>query len=299
MAAAHQPASNMSAMEPTLSGPVSIPVRAGIGLRPPHMALVMDEKPDAHWFEVHSENFFGGIEMIGLLERVRRDYPVSLHGVGLSLGSADGLRMAHLEKLSRLIERIEPGLVSEHICWGAIGNVHLNELLPLPYTEEALDTMVERVLVVQEFLGRRILLENLSSYLEFSHSTIPEWEFVAALSRRSGCGLLLDVNNVYVNSINHGFDAEAYIRAMPADAVAEIHLAGHTRKEHLNVPLLIDTHDRRVSPEVWALFDLAVRLLGPKPTLIEWDQQIPDFSVLQAEAALAEELMHAPIAITA
>ncbi|MBI3144892.1 MAG: DUF692 domain-containing protein [Pseudogulbenkiania sp.] len=269
-----------------------IPAHAGIGLRPEHFAQVLLERPSVPWFEVHSENFFGaGGELLSVLEQVRCDYPISLHGVGLHLGSADGLSYDHLAKLSRLVDHIEPGLVSEHLCWGAVDGRNLNELLPLPYTEEALDLMIERVLKAQEYLGRQILIENVSSYLSYRHSTIPEWEFLAALAEHSGCSLLYDVNNVYVNSVNHGFNPQEYLRAIPAHAVGEMHLAGFTRKEGLAVPLLIDTHSCRVDAEVWSLYRDAVRLLGPKPTLIEWDQDLPAFEILEEEAHLAEEII--------
>lgn len=269
-----------------------IPAQAGVGLRPPHFRQVLAEHPPIPWFEVHSENFFrdGGV-MLAVLEAVRRAYPVSLHGVGLSLGSGDGLRTAHLAKLKRLIARIEPALVSEHLCWGAVGPVHLNNLLPLPYTEEALTLAVEHIAAVQNYLGRTILVENVSTYLTFEHSTIPEWEFLSTVAERSGCGILLDVNNLYVNSINHGFDAHAYLRAIPPAAVKEIHLAGYTEKKNLPVPLLIDSHSRRVSKPVWALYREALERLGPVPTLIEWDQDIPEFEVLESEAAKAEGVL--------
>lgn len=268
-------------------------MQAGIGLRPPHFKRVLDEHPCIPWFEVHSENFFcAGGELPTTLERVRREYPVSLHGVGLSLGSSEQLHVTHLAQLKQLMERIQPALVSEHLCWGAVGPYHLNDLLPLPYTEEALDLMLEHVTAAQEYLGREVLLENVSTYLSFTHSTIPEWEFVAALAQRSGCGLLLDVNNIYVNSVNHGFDPRAYIRAIPPAAVREIHLAGFTAKEGLGAPLLIDTHSRPVSNEVWNLYGETLTHVGPVPTLIEWDQDIPELEVLQAEAAKAQGFMH-------
>lgn len=271
-----------------------IPAAAGIGLRAPHMQRVLAERPRVPWFEMHSENFFsaGGV-ILDALERVRADYPLSLHGVGLSLGSADALDGGHLATLRALVRRYQPGLVSDHICWGAIGGIHLNDLLPLPFTAEALDLMVSRVQQVQEALGREFLVENVSSYLTFQNAEMSEWEFVAELVRRAGCGLLLDVNNVYVNSINHGFDAHVYLRAMPRAAVREIHLAGFTRKEGLAVPLLIDSHSRPVDAAVWDLYAEALALLGPVPTLIEWDQDLPELEVLLAEAGRAEALIDA------
>ena len=271
-----------------------IPVAAGVGLRAPHISRVVEERPKVPWFEVHSENYFGaGGAMHSTLGKIRADYPVSLHGVGLSLGSADPLDLAHLAKLQGLVERYQPSLVSDHICWGAIGGIHLNDLLPLPYSEEALTLMVSRVQQVQDALKREFLVENVSTYLTFRHDEMPESTFVAELVRRSGCGLLLDVNNVYVNSVNHGFDAHEYLRAMPHDSVREIHLAGFLRKDELPVPLLIDSHSRPVADDVWLLYRQALELCGPQPTLIEWDDDIPELEVLLAEAARAEEILHA------
>jgi hypothetical protein len=252
------------------------------------------------WFEVHSENYFAaGGAMHVALARIRIDYQLSFHGVGLSLGSADELDIDHLSALRGLVERYDPALISDHICWGAIDGTHLNDLLPLPYTEEALALMVSRIGQVQDALGREFLVENVSSYLNFQGAEMPEWTFVDELVRRSGCGLLLDVNNVYVNSVNHGFDPQTYLRAMPHASVREIHLAGFTRKTNLAAPLLIDTHSRPVSDEVWSLYDAALELCGAQPTLIEWDQDIPDLEVLLAEAARAEERLHAGLAALA
>ena len=277
-----------------------IPVKAGIGLRPPHFKRVLSERPPVPWFELHSENFFcAGGELLDVLTRVRRDYPVSLHGVGLSLGRADGPDREHLTKLKQLVERFAPALVSEHLCWGAIGERHLNDLLPLPYTEEALDLMATNVQAAQEFIGRALLIENVSSYLSYRHSAIPEWEFIAALAQRTGCGILLDVNNIYVNSVNHGFDARTYLQAIPPKVVGELHLAGFTRKENLPVELLIDSHSQPVADVVWVLYREALAHIGPVPTLIEWDQDIPELEVLLAEAAKAEGLLHAQHAIAA
>lgn len=279
-----------------------VPTAVGIGLRSPHVAHVLEQRPAVPFFELHSENFFHPGASWELLDAVRRDYPLSLHGVGLSLGSAETLDAGHLAALGALVRHAEPALVSEHVCWGAIGGRHYNDLLPLPYTEEALDAMTTHVDRLQEALGRRVLLENVSSYLQFTHSTMPEWEFLAALAARSGCGLLLDVNNVYVNSVNHDFDAHAYLAGIPAAAVGELHLAGFTRKEGLRQDdaggaLLIDSHNRRVDPAVWALYAHALALIGARPTLIEWDQDLPDFAVLQDEARLATEHLDACAAL--
>jgi len=275
-----------------------IPAHAGIGLRPPHFAYVLQELPPVPWFEVHSENFFvAGGEMMQLLLGIREHYPVSLHGVGLSLGTGDQLYQDHVRQLKQLAERIQPGLISEHISWGGIGGYHLNALLPLPYTEESLNVLVDRIDATQNILGETILVENASTYLEYAHSTIAEWEFVTTLAARSGCGLLLDVNNIYVNSVNHDFDPHLFVDAVDADQVHEIHLAGFSRKEGLAAPLLIDSHDHAVYPEVWDLYQYTVRRIGQKPTLIEWDANIPQFSVLQHEAAKAEEVMNEQCAI--
>ena len=282
----------MSGQRPIVQRP--IPAAAGIGLRAPHIARVLAERPPVPWFEVHSENYFGaGGATHAALTRIRSDYPLSLHGVGLSLGSADALDQAHLATLCELVKRYEPALVSDHICWGAVGGVHLNDLLPLPCTEEALALMVSRVQQVQEALGREFLVENVSSYLSFRDEEMPEWAFVAELVRRSGCGLLLDVNNIYVNSVNHGYDPRDYLRHMPHASVREIHLAGFVRKEPLPVPLLIDSHSRPVAHAVWELYSEALALCGPQPTLIEWDQDIPEMEVLLAEAGRAQERLHA------
>ena len=270
------------------AAPNSIPRRAGIGLRTPHYREILATRPDIGWVEVHSENYFcDGGQPLYFLDCIRRDYAVSLHGVGLSLGSVGPLDTEHLARLKRLVARVEPGLVSEHLSWGAVGGRHLNDLLPLPYTEEALTVVCRNVQQTQEALGRRILVENISSYLRFRHSTIPEPEFIAQVVARTGCGLLLDVNNIFVSAANHGFDARAYLAAIPAAAVGEIHLAGHDRSGEL----LIDTHGTRVAPPVWALYRQTVARLGPVPTLIEWDNDIPPLPVLLNEMQTADRLM--------
>jgi uncharacterized protein len=261
--------------------------RSGIGLRTPHFRAVLSTKPDVGFFEVHSENYFGaGGQPLSMLERVRDDYPVSLHGVGLSLGGAEPLNQGHLGKLKALVDRMEPALVSEHLAWVGIGGVFLNDLLPVPYTDEALSVTAAHVSQVQDRLGRRILIENPSSYLTFRHSTMSEPEFLHALVAMTGCGLLLDVNNIYVSAQNQRFDAAAYLAAVPAGAVAEYHLAGHTDAGDL----LIDTHDHAVSDPVWALYHAAVRIIGDRPTLIERDSNIPPLAELVAEAAQADRL---------
>jgi uncharacterized protein (UPF0276 family) len=283
---------------PPRVGPGTIPAQAGIGLRAPHYFEVLESKPRTGWLEVHSENFFSaGGKHFYFLEQLREHYPFSFHCVGLGLGSIDPLNLTHLSKLKNLTDRYQPALVSDHICWGAAGGIHLNDLLPLPYTEEALQHMVERVAQVQDFLGRQILLENVSSYLEFAVSDIPEWEFVSELAQRSGCGVLLDINNIYVNARNHGISAETYIDHIPQALVQEIHLAGFTVNPltddagNLNGEILIDTHSRPVYDAVWVLYERALQRLGPVPTLIEWDVDIPPLATLLAEAQHAETLL--------
>ena len=288
----------MTASHATRAQP--IPTAVGIGLRPAHLAHVLAQRPPVPFFEVHSENFFcAGGALWDAFDAVRRDYPVSLHGVGLALGSTAPLDANHLAALRTLVDRVEPALVSEHVCWGRVDGRHFNDLLPLPYTEEALALMASRVRQLQDTLGRRVLLENVSSYVHFTHSTLGEGEFLAALARESGCGLLLDVNNVYVNHINHGSDPQRLFTALDPATIGELHLAGFTRKDGLGGPLLIDSHDARVDPAVWALYADAVARFGRKPTLIEWDQHLPDFGVLEDEARRAMEILHADAALPA
>ncbi len=276
--------------------PHSIGAAAGIGLRAPHVRQVLRERPRVAWLEVHSENYYAeGGTALAALDRLRADYPISLHGVGMSLGSIDPLDATHLAKLKRLITRCEPALVSEHLCWSGAGGRHLNELLPLPYTEEALSHVCRRIAEIQDFLGRDLAVENVSSYLAFADATIPEWEFVAAVARRTGCKLLVDVNNIHVNATNHGFEADAYLAAMPGDAIVELHLAGFDASG----ACLIDTHGAPVAADVWALYARAIALYGPRPTLIEWDIDIPPLETLLAEAATAQSLLGARDVIAA
>lgn len=266
-----------------------IPASAGVGLRFAHHRAALEERPAAAWFEVHSENYMGGGKPLMYLEAIRRDYAVALHGVGLSLGSAEGLDERHLRRLKGLTERIDAGLVSEHLAWTASAGVHFPDLLPLPLTEESLDVVCHNVEAAQHFLGRQLLVENPSSYLRYRHSTIPEWEFVTAVAARTGCGLLCDVNNIFVSACNHGFDAVAYLRALPAQSIGEFHLAGHRlRRLEDGRSIRIDDHGSRVSPEVWALYAEAVALVGRRPTLIEWDTDVPPLAVLLEEAAHAD-----------
>ena len=269
-----------------------LPVAAGVGLRFPHHRIVAEQRPPVAWFEVHAENYFGGGAPLAYLDAIRCDYPISLHGVGLSLGSADRLDTQHLTRLQRLVARIEPGLVSEHLAWTAVGGWHFADLLPLPLTEEALAVVCRNVQHAQEVLGRRMLIENPSTYLRFRHSTIPEWEFMSAVADRTGCGILCDVNNIFVSACNHGFDPHRYLRELSHRAVSEIHLAGHiVRHFDDGRTIRIDDHGSRVCAEVWALYAEAIERFGHTPTLIEWDTDLPPLDVLLDEAAHAQSIM--------
>ncbi len=262
-----------------------IPAKAGIGLRFQHHQGVLDTRPDVAWMEVHTENYMGGGTPLRYLDAIRRDTPISLHGVGLSLGSAEGIDPAHLERIRKVAERIEPGLMSEHIAWNAVSGTYLADLLPLPMTEEALEVVCRHVDQTQTYLRRRILVENPSTYIAFGDSIIPEWEFMTAVAARTGCGILCDVNNICVSAHNHGWGASAYIAALPPEAVGEIHLAGHSIRTFADGSTLrIDDHGSRVSEEVWRLYQEALARFGAVPTLIEWDNEVPPLEVLLQEA---------------
>jgi len=265
----------------------------GVGLRREHFERVLEGAAEVDWFEVVSENFMvRGGRPLDVLARVRRDFPVVLHGVGLSIGGTDPLDDDYLARLAELIERVEPAWVSEHLCWTSVGGHNSHDLLPLPYTQEALDHVCARVDAVQTRLGRRIALENPSTYLRFTASQMPEWEFLAEVSHRADCGILLDVNNVYVSARNHGFDAGDYLEAIPPDRVWQIHLAGHTDcGTHL-----LDTHSRAVCDDVWALYRSVTHRLGAVPTLIEWDAELPEWSVLEAESRRARTVQREALA---
>jgi uncharacterized protein len=252
----------------------------GLGLRREHYRHVVETKPNVGWFEVISENFMvAGGNPRRVLEAVRRDYPVVLHGVSLSIASTDPLDERYLAELAALARDVEPAWVSDHLCWGTAHGINAHDLLPVPYTEEALAHIVSRVEAVQERLGRRILLENPSSYLRFRGDDMSEHDFLAELARRADCGILLDVNNVFVSAHNHGFDPHAYLAAMPAERVGQIHLAGHTEEG----ALLIDTHDGTVRPEVWQLYAETIARFGARSTMIEWDMNVPAFAELERE----------------
>jgi uncharacterized protein (UPF0276 family) len=274
------------------SAPAPIPASAGIGLRFPHHRHVAETRPATAWFEVHAENYMAGGAPLAYLETIRCDYPISLHAVGLSLGSADPPDADHLARLKTLTDRIQPGLVSDHMSWSAIDGVYLADLLPLPYTEEALAVVADNIDRVQTALGRAILVENPSTYLSFTASIIDEPEFLAELARRTGCGILCDVNNIYVSARNLGADPYDYFPALVAAPIGEIHLAGHAVRQLDGAQeIRIDDHGSAVAPEVWALYAHALSLFGPVPTLIEWDTGIPAFSVLEGEAAQARQLL--------
>ncbi|MFM0505308.1 MNIO family bufferin maturase [Paraburkholderia caffeinilytica] len=272
-----------------------LPQRAGVGLKAEHYRTILESRPDIGFFEVHAENYMGaGGPPHRFLSAIRESYPLSLHGVGLSIGADSPLDAEHLRRLKELIARYAPGMFSEHLAWSSHDCGFLNDLLPLPYTTHSLARVVDHIDQVQEVLGRQMLLENPSTYLAFEESTYSETDFIAAIVQRTGCGLLLDVNNVYVASINQQWDPVSYIDAYPLAAVQQIHLAGHTQEaDERGRPLLIDTHDRHVADIVWELFAHTIRRTGPLPTLIEWDADIPDLPTLKAEAGQADAIMRA------
>ena len=264
----------------------------GLGLRPQHYPAILDGNPDVDWFEILSENYMmDGGRPLAKLMAVRERYPMVMHGVSLSIGSTDPLDMDYLARLKALAARVEPAMISDHLCWTGVAGVNMHDLLPLPLTEEALAHVVSRVDQVQSFLGRTIALENASTYVTFAQDAIPEWEFLAEIARRSGCRLLLDVNNVYVSAFNHGFRATDYIDAIPPEAVAYIHLAGH---EH-NKTYIIDTHDHPVVEDVWQLYAHAIGRFGNVATMIERDDKIPPLEELTRELAHARKIAEAAL----
>jgi hypothetical protein len=269
-------------------------MRAGVSLKAQHYRMVIDRQPDVGWFEVHPENYMGaGGPPLGYLERIRRDYPLSLHSVGTSLGSHLPLDRDHLAALKELVDRFEPGMVSEHLSWSHGREWYTHDLLPLRYTEDALNLVVAHIDQVQEVLQRKILIENPSTYLQFRDSEMKEQDFLAEAARRSGAGLLLDINNVYVSCCNHGWDIEAYLSAIPAQLVGEIHLAGHSVQALRKGTLRLDDHGSAVCDEVWNLYKDCIQTMGPVPTLIERDSNIPEFTALLGEAAIADQALTA------
>ncbi len=272
----------------SFQSPAPIPACAGIGLRSHHFREILEAPPPVAWMETHPENYFGeGGALLRILERIRAHYPLSFHGVGLSLGSTDPLDRAHLHKLKALVDRFDPAFVSEHLSWSSVGGRFLNELLPLPSTEESLNHVCSRIDEIQDVLQRPLLIENITRYLTWRDSTIPEGEFIATVSRRTGCGILLDLNNVYVNAVNFHLDPFEFLDGIPGEAVWEIHLAGFDRFGRW----LIDTHGETVYPEVWGLYQWAIHHFGPRPTLIEWDTNMPPLSVLVAQAKQADTIL--------
>jgi len=263
---------------PSISG-------AGLGLRSSHYQEIFDTKPNVPWFELLSDNYMadGGLPILKA-EQIRENYPVTLHGVGMSLGSTDPLNMDYLARLKKLIDRIQPTYVSDHIAWVSVDGKYTHDLLPLPYTEEALAVLCNNIEKAQEYLGRTLLVENPSSYLTFNDDEMSEWEFIQQVVKRTDCDLLVDINNIYVSSQNHNFDPYHYLSQIPASKVKEIHLAGYEQKEHY----LFDTHGYEVHPPVWKLYRAALERFGSIPTLIEWDTDVPDFQTLLSEAKKAQ-----------
>ncbi len=266
-------------------------VEIGVGLRSPHYSYILENRPNISWFEAISENYMGieggtGGRPIAILEKIRDLYPIVLHGVSLSIGSTDDLNLSYLQRLKNLIEVSEPLWVSDHLCWTGVKGENLHDLLPLPYTEEALNLLTDKIIRAQDFLKRPLVFENVSAYLSFEHSEMPEWEFLSEIANRTSCGLLVDINNIYVSSVNQHFNPETYLRNLPKHAVKQFHLAGHSKSGEC----LIDTHDGPVTDKVWDLYSKATQIYGEIPTLIEWDDKIPEFSILQAEANHARQL---------
>jgi len=268
----------------------------GVGLRNKHYSRWLSEKPQVDWVEVISENFMSsGGRPLAVLEKVRRDVPVVLHGVSLSIGSTDPLSVTYLANLRNLAARIEPEWVSDHLCWGSHGGRYGHDLWPLPFTEETVDHVVRRVRIVQDVLKRQILLENVSSYINFESSTMTEWEFLNEVVERADCGILLDVNNIYVSSQNHSFDPFTYVNSVPAERVAQIHIAGHSKYRKY----ILDTHDHPVIDPVWKLYERAIQRAGHTATLLEWDDSIPSFQEVHNEALKANRFLSATLLATA
>ncbi len=271
----------------------ALPNRAGVGLKAEHYADVLGSRPDIGWFEVHPENYMGlGGPPHHYLTRIREHYPISLHGVGLSIGGSDALNREHLDRLKLLVDRYQPESFSEHLAWSTHESAFYNDLLPLPYTPETLSIVCDHVDELQDHIGRRMLLENPATYVVFQESSYDEIDFLTEIATRTGCGLLLDVNNVFVSCTNHERDAVEYINWFPVEHVGEIHLAGHAEdQDDRGNQLLIDAHDRQVIDPVWDLLERTLERAGPRPTLVEWDNDVPEWSVLFAEAEKAESYL--------
>ena len=269
---------------------LTIPKGRNGEVHPERVTELLTRRATACWLEVHAEYYKGESAQVTALEKLRATYPLSVHGVGLSLGSAGGLDADHLERLRKVCQRFQPDLVSEHLAWSVADGAYLNDLLPLRYDEQALATVARNIDRLQETLKRRVLVENLSAYIAFANSTMTEAEFLAQLVKRTGCGLLLDVNNVYVSAHNLAFDANEFIAALPAEAIGEIHLAGHAVNQVGDDTVLIDDHGSRVPPAVWALYAQTLREIGSRPTLIEWDTEVPELDVLLGEMMWADML---------
>ena len=268
----------------------------GLGLRTDHYTTILDTHPPIDWFEIISENFLiPGGKPFHYLDQIRERYPMVMHGVSMSIGSSDPLNWDYLKELKILIERVKPAWVSDHLCWTGINKLNIHDLLPVPYTEEALNHIVERVKTVQDFLGRQLLLENVSSYITYKDSELTEWEFLSAVAKNADCLLLLDVNNIYVSSFNHGFDPIEYLKSIPIDRVQQMHLAGHTN----NGDHIIDTHDHPIVDPVWDLYAEAVKRFGLVATMIERDDHIPPLSELMLELDRAKSIaLHCAAATT-
>jgi uncharacterized protein (UPF0276 family) len=266
---------------------------AGTSFKPEHFEDILAECPHPHWFEVHAENYMmAGGPRHRILERIRREFPVSLHGVGMSIGGPQALDPAHVQRFAALVTRYEPAFVSEHLAWSTHGAVYYNDLLPLPYNETSLDYVCTHISQLQEALRRRILLENPSTYVAFATSTLSETQFLRTIVKRTGCGLLLDINNVLVSATNCGFSAAEYLNDFPIESVGEVHLAGHSEQtDDEGSPLLIDSHDREVGDAVWQLYKGVIGKHGPLPTLIEWDSQLPRWSALRRESLKAQTIL--------
>lgn len=273
--------------------PAAIPARAGAGLKPAHMDAILEDDYRIGFLEVHAENYMGdGGAPHRALAAIRQSFPISVHGVGLSIGSESGLDPDHLSRLKAVVDRYDPGLVSEHLAWSTHDTSYYNDLLPVPYDAPTLDRVCDHIHAVQDTLQRKILLENPSTYVQFEQSTMSETDFIRDIARRTGCGLLLDINNVFVSATNHNYRALTYLSQFPLELVEEIHLAGHaTDTDDEGEPLLIDAHDRPVDDAVWKLYDIVIGQIGPTPTLIEWDNDVPEWPVLRREAKLAEEIL--------